>query len=175
MAPAVRRLRLQQKWLLARHRKKLIQDLIWKLQPRFLRKDSVIPRCHNSTNCSETSLQEEVSNANYIHNEEATTNEDSIKDVQDAQSSLMKAIQILTDFYAKAGEGDDLIRQNQFSETHYTLTRNASRRTVNVEPDLQRKSDDRYQCHQYSPGDSERLRETRVEDHRGRVRSGTHL
>ena len=130
-----------------------------------------MPRCHNSTNCSETSLQEEVSNANYIHNEETTTNEESIKDVQDAQSSLMKAIQILRDFYAKAGEGNDLIRQKQFSETHYTLTRNASRRTVNVEPDLQRKSDDRYQCHQLSPGDSERLREARVEDHRGRVTS----
>ena len=83
----------------------------------------------------------------------------------------MKAIHILTDFYAKAGEGNDLIQQNQFSETHYTLTRNASRRTVNVEPDLQRKSDDRYQCHQLSPGDSERLREARVGDHRGRVTS----
>ena len=81
--------------------KKLIQDLIWKLQRKFPRKDNVIPRCHNSTNCSETSLQEEVSNANYIHNEETTTNEESIKDVQDAQSSLMKAIHILTDFYAK--------------------------------------------------------------------------
>ena len=52
--------------------KKLIQDLIWKLQRKFLRKDSVKPRCHNSTNCSETSLQEEVSNANYIHNEVTT-------------------------------------------------------------------------------------------------------
>ena len=87
--------------------KKLIQDLIWKLQRKFLRKDSVIPRCHNSTNCSETSLQEEVSNANYIHNEVTTTNEESIKDVQDVQSSLMKAIQILTDFFSKAGEGND--------------------------------------------------------------------
>ena len=81
--------------------KKLIQYLIWKLQRKFLRKDSVIPRCHNSTNCSETSLQVDVSNANYIHNEETTTNEESIKDVQDAQSSLMKEIHILTDFYAK--------------------------------------------------------------------------
>ena len=81
----------------------------------------------STTNCSETSLQEEVSNANYIHNEVTTTNEESIKDVQDAQSSLMKAIQILTDFSAKAGEGNDLTQQNQFSETHYTLTRNASR------------------------------------------------
>ena len=62
-----------------------------------------------------------LSNANYIHNEVTTTNEESIKDVQDAQSSLMKAIQILTDFYAKAGEGNDLTQQNQFSETHYTL------------------------------------------------------
>ena len=55
------------------------------------------------------------------------------------------------------------------------MTRNASRRTVNVEPDLQRKSDDRYQCHQLSPGDSERLREARVRDHHGRVRSGMHF
>ena len=62
----------------------------------------------STTNCSETSLQEEVSNTNYIHNEVTTTNEESIKDVQDAQSSLMKAIQILTDFYAEAGEGNDL-------------------------------------------------------------------
>ena len=61
----------------------------------------MIPRCHISTNCSETSLQEEVSNANYIHSEVTTTNEESIKDVQDAQSSLMKAIHVLTDFYAK--------------------------------------------------------------------------
>ena len=71
-----------------------------------------------TTNCSETSLQEEVSNASYIHNEVTTTNEESIKDVQDAQSSLMKAIHILTDFSAKAGEGNDLTQQNQFSETH---------------------------------------------------------
>ena len=82
-----------------------------------------------------------------------TTNEESIKDVQDVQSILTQEIQILTDFYAKAGEGNDLTQQNQFSETHYTLTRNASRRTANVEPDLQRKSDDRYQCYQLSPGE----------------------
>ena len=153
--------------------KKLIQDLIWKLQPRFQK--GLCDTELSTTNCSETSLQEEVSNANYIHNEETTTNEESIKDVQDVQSILTQEIQILTDFYAKAGEGNGLTQQNQFSETHYTLTRNASRRTVNVEPDLQRKSDDRYQCHQLSPGDSERLREARVEDHRGRVRSGTHF
>ena len=55
----------------------------------------------NSTNCSETSLQEEVSNANNIHNEETTTNEESIKDAQDTQSNLMKAIHTLTDFCAK--------------------------------------------------------------------------
>ena len=151
--------------------KRLIQDLIWKLQRKFLRQTCVIPRCHYSTNCSETSFEEEVSNANYIHNEETTTHEESIKDVQDAQSSLMKAIHILTDIFAKAGEGNDLAQQNQFSETHFTLTRNASRRTANVEPDLQRKSDDRYHCHQLSPGDSERLREAGVGDHRGRVRS----
>ena len=124
----------------------------------------------STTNCSETRLQEEVSNANYIHNEETTTNEESIKDVQDVQSTLTPEIQI-----AKAGEGNDLTQQNQFSETHYTLTRNASRRTVNVEPDLQQKSDNRYQCLQLSPGDSERLREARVEDHRGRGRSGAHF
>ena len=59
--------------------------------------------------------------------------------------------------------------------TPSTLTRNASRRMVNVEPDLQRISDDMYQCHQLPPGDSERLREARVGDHKGRVRSVTHF
>ena len=163
--------------------KKLIQDLIGELQPRFLRKASVIPSCL-STNCPDVTTQQIAQRQIYKRkyqtrttstNEETTTNEESIKDVQDAQSSLMKAIQIPTDFFAKAGDGNDLTQQNQFSETHYTLTRNASRRTVNVEPDLQRKSDDRYQCHQLSPGDSERLREARVGDHRGRVRSVTHF
>ena len=28
----------------------------------------------------------------------------------------MKAVHILTDFFAKAGEGSDLTRQNQFSD-----------------------------------------------------------
>ena len=118
--------------------KKLIQYLIWNQQWNFLRKTDCDTEL-SSSNCQETSLREEVYNANFIRNEEKATNEDTIKDVQDAQSNLTEAIQI-----AKAGEGNDLIRQNQFSETHYTLTRNASRRTVNVEPDLQRKSDDRY-------------------------------
>ena len=53
--------------------KKLIQDLIWKLQSRFL---SLCDTELSTTNCSETSLQEEVSNANYIHNEETTTNDE---------------------------------------------------------------------------------------------------
>ena len=65
--------------------KKLIQDLIWKQQWKFLRKTDCDTEL-STTNCSETSLQEEVSNANYIYNEETTTNEESIKDVQDAQA-----------------------------------------------------------------------------------------
>ena len=48
-------------------------------------------------------------NTNFIRHEEKATNEDTIKDVQDAQSSLTQAIQILTHFYAKAGEGNDLL------------------------------------------------------------------
>ena len=60
-------------------------------------------------------LQEELSNANYIHNEETGTNEEAIKDVQDAQSSLTQAIQILTDFYAKAGQAVSLAQQSPFS------------------------------------------------------------
>ena len=71
-----------------------------------------------TTNCSETGLQEEVSNANYIHYEETTTNEESIKDVQDVRSCLMKAIQILTDFSAKAGEETISHNRISFSETH---------------------------------------------------------
>ena len=46
-------------------------------------------------------LREEVSNADLICYEETATNEEAIKDVQDAQSNLTQAIQILTDFHAK--------------------------------------------------------------------------
>ena len=49
-------------------------------------------------------LREEVCNANLIRHEETATNEEAIKDVQDAQSNLTQAIQILADFYAKAGQ-----------------------------------------------------------------------
>ena len=47
-------------------------------------------------------LQEEVSNATSIRHEGTATNEEAIKDVQDAQSNLTQEIQILTDVYAKA-------------------------------------------------------------------------
>ena len=50
----------------------------------------------------------------YNRNEETTTNEEAIKDVQNAQSSLTEANQILMDFYAKADEGNDLTQQNQY-------------------------------------------------------------
>ena len=46
-------------------------------------------------------LREEVSNTTSIRHEETATNEETIKDAQDAQSNLTQAIQILKDFYAK--------------------------------------------------------------------------
>ena len=49
-------------------------------------------------------LREEVSNADLICYEGTATNEEAIKDVQDAQSNLTQASQILTDFYAKVGQ-----------------------------------------------------------------------
>ena len=66
--------------------KKLIQDLIWKQQWKFLRKTECDTEL-STTNCPETSLREEVYNANFIRNEE-------------------KAIQILSDFYAKVIQSD---------------------------------------------------------------------
>ena len=105
-------------------------------------------------------LQEDVSNATSIRHEETATNEEAIKGVQDAQSSLTQAIQILTDFYAK-GSG-------RFPHTTESVFRGA----LHVDPGLQRKSGGRYQCHQLPPGDAEQLREARVGDHSGRVRSG---
>ena len=60
--------------------KKLIQHLIWKQQWNFLRKTDCETEL-STTNCPETSLQEEVFNANFIRNEEKSTNEDTIKDV----------------------------------------------------------------------------------------------
>ena len=77
--------------------KKLIQDLIWKQQWKFLRKTDCDTEL-STTNCPETSLREEVYNANFIRNEEKATNEEDIKDVQEAQSNLTQAIQILTNF-----------------------------------------------------------------------------
>ena len=85
--------------------KKLIQCLIWKLQWKFLRKADCDTEL-STTNCPEASLREEVYNANFIHYEEKATNEDTIKDVQDAQSNLTQAIQILTDFYTKVIQND---------------------------------------------------------------------
>ena len=85
--------------------KKLIQYLIWKLQWKFLRKADCDTEL-STTNCPEASLREEVYNANFIHYEEKATNEDTIKDVQDAQSNLTQAIQILTDFYTKVIQND---------------------------------------------------------------------
>ena len=61
-------------------------------------------------------LREEVSNADFICFEETTTNEEAIKDVQDAQSNLTQAIQILMDFYAKAGQAVYLTQQSLLSE-----------------------------------------------------------
>ena len=46
-------------------------------------------------------IREEVSNADLIRHEETATNEEAIKDVQDAQLNLTQAMQILTDFCAK--------------------------------------------------------------------------
>ena len=108
-------------------------------------------------------LQEEVSNATSIRHEETATNEEDIKDVQDAQSNLTQAIQILMDFNAKAGQAVSLTQQSLFSEV------------IRMDPGLQRKSGKRYQCHEFHPGDSDRLREARVGDHSGRVRSRTHF
>ena len=61
-------------------------------------------------------LREEVSNADFICFEETTTNEEAIKDVQDAQSNLTHAIQILVDFFAKAGQAVYLTQQSLLSE-----------------------------------------------------------
>ena len=48
--------------------------------------------------------------------EETATNEEAIKDVQDAQSNLTQASQILTDFCAKAGQAVYLTQQSLLSE-----------------------------------------------------------
>ena len=65
-------------------------------------------------------IREEVSNATSIHHEERATNEEAIKDVQDAQSILTQAIHILTDFYAKLGQAGSLTQQSLSSEAHST-------------------------------------------------------
>ena len=54
--------------------------------------------------------------ADLICHEETATNEEAIKDVQDAQSNLTQAIQILMDFYAKAGQAVYLAPQSLLSE-----------------------------------------------------------
>ena len=93
--------------------KKLIQDLIWKQQWKFLRKTDCDTEL-STTNCPETSLREEVYNANFIRNEEKATNEEDIKDVQEAQSNLTQAIQILTNF---SYEGDsERLREAQVGD-----------------------------------------------------------
>ena len=46
-------------------------------------------------------LRKEVFNTTSIRHEETATNEEAIKDVQDAQSNLTQTIQILKDFYVK--------------------------------------------------------------------------
>ena len=61
-------------------------------------------------------LREEVSNANLIRHEETATNEEDIKDVQEAQLNLMQASQILTDFYVKADQAVYLTQQSLPSE-----------------------------------------------------------
>ena len=84
--------------------------------------------------------------------EETATNEEAIKDVQDAQSTLTQAIQILADFYAKAGQAGSLTQHSLFSEAHSTWPKqcitvknfSASTAHVSVDPGLQRKSGGRY-------------------------------
>ena len=61
-------------------------------------------------------LREEVSNADFTCYEETTTNEEAIKDVQDAQSNLTQAIPIVMDFFAKAGQAVYLAQQSLLSE-----------------------------------------------------------
>ena len=61
-------------------------------------------------------LREEVSNAGLVCQEETATNEQAIKDVQDAESNLTQAIQILMDFFAKAGQAVYLTQQSLLSE-----------------------------------------------------------
>ena len=73
----------------------------------------------STTNCPETSLQEEVFNANFIRNSKKATNEEDIKDVQEAQSNLTQAIQILTNFYTK-------VIQNDFARPESETTANES-------------------------------------------------
>ena len=54
--------------------------------------------------------------ADLIRYEETSTNEEAIKDVQDAQSNLTQAIQILMDFYMKFGQAVHLTQQSLLSE-----------------------------------------------------------
>ena len=70
-------------------------------------------------------LREEVFNTTSKRHEEMATNEETIKDVQDAQPNLTQTIQILTDFHVK-----------------FSLPRPH----ISVNPSLQQKSGRRYQC-----------------------------
>ena len=72
-----------------------------------------------------------------------TTNEEAIKDVQYAQSSLTEANQILMDFFAKAGEG---------KRSH--ITESVFLDIFNVKPDSRQNSGGRYQCLQLTASDS---------------------
>ena len=74
---------------------------------------------HNLTNCLETSLQQEIFNANFIRNEEKATHEEAIKGVWDAQSTLTEAIQILSDFYAKVIQSDFARLESETTEAEF--------------------------------------------------------
>ena len=75
----------------------------------------------NLTNCPETSLQQEILNANFIRNEEKATNEEAIKDVWDAQSILTEALQILSDFYAKVIQSDFARLESETTEAEFEV------------------------------------------------------
>ena len=96
--------------------KKLIQDLIWKLQLKFLRKTG-----RQLQIVQKTSLQQEILNANFIRNEEKATNEEVTKDVWDAQSILTETIQILSDFYAKVTQSDSARLESETTETEFEV------------------------------------------------------
>ena len=63
-----------------------------------------------------TEVAELSAQVSRLREEETVTNEEAIKDVQDAQSNLTQATQILMDFYAKAGQAVYLTQQSLLSE-----------------------------------------------------------